>query len=117
MYISGLSAECMVRSFHTVGEVFDERHDVIELFKGCAWRFDGAVRRKLHAALNTVHTYWDNAYRFADEQRVRNHLRSLKRDRTGMHKNADILKVRCTELENASGEIIQIGEETWRKRA
>jgi len=114
MYVSGLSAECMVRSFHPSSAVFDDRHDIVRLFNGCASRFSENATRRLQEAINVIHTYWDNSYRFMDTGRMRTYIRKF--GRTGIHKKADLLKFRCSELENATGEVVRVGEQIWQSK-
>jgi hypothetical protein len=116
MYVSGLAAECMVRAFIPIRTEFDERHDLVRLLKVAEWELSADLRRRRDTALNLVGALWDNAFRFASEERVRARLRQLGLNRgADLHKGADFLKVRCVQLEEAAS-VVEIGRNSWKKR-
>jgi hypothetical protein len=116
MYVAGLAAECMLRAYHPAEAPFDEHHDIVDLFKACDFeKLGDAARSRLRGPVQTVHVLWQNRYRFFSEHRLRAHLKTLRQDRRA-RKNADFLKVRCVELEDACLTIVTTGEERWQKR-
>jgi hypothetical protein len=116
MYVAGLAAECMVRAWIPAGTQFDERHDLYQLLKVTEWPLSAKQRRALHSALEDVRSLWHNSLRFADEGRVRAHLRQLHLDRgPEVAKNADFLKVRCEELERRVTVVVDCGRSAWKR--
>ncbi|MCL4755922.1 MAG: hypothetical protein KJ015_37595 [Myxococcales bacterium] len=76
MYAAGLAAECMLRAYHAPDQPLDERHDVVELLRGCELdRLGDAARGRLRGPVQTVHLLWHSLYRFADETWVRAHIK------------------------------------------
>jgi len=117
MYSSGLAAECTIRSFFPPGAEFEARHDIGNLFRACEWQPSETVRRKLESAIQVVHSLWQNNYRFASEEKIRSHLKALHMDRQGIQKGADFLKVRCSELEDASTFVVEAGVRSWQRQS
>lgn len=116
MYVSGLAAECMLRAYHRTDLEFDERHDIEALLKACDFdKLDEDARSTMRDAVQTVRLLWQNRYRFFSEERLRSHLRAIGQHVRGVHKGADFLKVRCTELEDACLTIVKVGVEKWNR--
>jgi len=44
---------------------------------------------------------------------MRAHLKSMTQARRGVQRDADFLKVRCKELEDACLEIVTVGADRW----
>jgi hypothetical protein len=116
MYVAGVAAECMLRAWHHPDLPFDERHDAVRLFQACDLdRLGDSARRRLRAPVESIHLLWSNAYRYAHEAQVRAHLHEAGLDR-GVHRRADRLKVKCSELMDACTEVVVVGEDRWRKK-
>jgi len=67
----------------------------------------------MRVAVQTVRLLWQNRYRFFSEERLRAHLRAIGQQSRGVHRGADFLKVRCTELEDACLTIVNVEVEKW----
>jgi len=115
VYAFGLSVECLLRGFQTAGAVFDERHSIPDLFRKADWEVSDKERRKLYAAISVIDDLWHNNLRFADEDRLRGHWKARKVEFLGrrVHKGADLVKVRCEDLDEACSEILAIGRSKW----
>src|SRR5437870_2801457 len=87
MYFAGVAAECMLRAWHRESTPFDERHDVVKLFRGCDDRLANLARGRLRTAILTIHLLWSNGLRYADEGKVRAFLKARQQDR-GIHRGA-----------------------------
>lgn len=118
VYAFGLAVECLLRAFQPAGAVFDERHSVIELFNKTDWEVSKKQRRRLSAAISVIDELWHNNLRFADKERLESHWKARKVDRPhrlmrDLYKGADLIKVRCEDLDEACSEIIGIGSSLW----
>lgn len=114
MYVAGAAVECMLRAYHPTDAEFDEKHDIVQVFKGCDFdKLGDAARKRLRGPVQTVHLLWQNRFRFFCEDRLRAHMRALGQHQRGVHRGADFLKVRCKELEDASLEIVATGVQRW----
>jgi len=115
MYVAGLSAECMMRAFIPRDSEFDARHDLGALLGASEWPLGSSERRRLHTAVSGIRVLWNNSLRYADEARVRSHLKRIGLDRgPGIQRGADALKVRCAELESHASVVVRIGSATWK---
>jgi hypothetical protein len=126
MYVAGVAVESMLRAFKIFRDpVFDERHDLLRLFKasgmlnldpdllkarGLSTSQVEAYFRELQAATSDVYDLWSNDYRFATEERMRAHLKNKRLDRKI---RGDFLKKRSLELLEASQTIIDKGLLQW----
>jgi HEPN domain len=114
MYVSGVAAECMLRAFLPADAWFDDRHDLVELFRACAGeRLGEHARERLSGPIQTIHLLWLNSFRFAHDQMVRARARRIgygPRPKRG----ADLLKLHCIQLFNACTEVVTVGEQRWR---
>ena len=63
--------------------------------------------------MSTVHLLWLNNFRYAPEQRLRQHLRDSGFSRR-VTRNADVLKVACGQVVEAAIQIVTIGDGRWR---
>jgi len=127
MYVGGVAVECMLRAFKRFkDQVFDERHDLSRLFRTSRMLdFDpDSLRarkynaqqieeyfRELRATAFEVYRLWSNDYRFASEERMRAHLKSMQLDR-GIR--GDFLKKRAEDLLTAAQTIIDAGVLQWK---
>lgn len=114
MYVSGVAAECMLRAFHHVDAPFDEKHDIVTLFRSCdAERLGEGATKRLRGPIQTIHLLWLNSFRFAHERMLLGHLKRFQLDR-GLPRDANPLKVRCIELFDACTEVVTVGEQRWK---
>lgn len=112
MYLAGVAAECMLRAYQREPE-FDGRHDVVRLFQACDFeRFGERAQRRLRAPIETIRELWLNGFRYATETMIRRHLKRKKHDRD-LKRNADVLKVKCSELFDACEAVVTMGVEEW----
>ena len=89
---------------------FDEKHDIVSLFKSSdSAKLNERARTRLRDPIQTVHLLWQNRFRFFSESRLRAHIRALGQDKRAVFRGADFLKVRCKELQDACDEIITVG--------
>ncbi len=113
LYAAGLAVESMLRAYRVYLDAeFDERHDLQRLLTKSAFRNYVTVEdyAKINAALSILHPLWQNNYRFASEDRVKRHLKMLKRDR-GIR--GDFFKENCRQAIKAATVIIKIGVSKW----
>ena len=111
LYISGLSVESMIRAFRTLDEAqFDEKHDLVQLLKGCDQRRFGRRRADLHQAVSTIWKAWRNDYRFSSRELVLARLRKSRLTR-GIEGNA--VKFYATEALDAAHTVLKIGRKSW----
>ena len=76
MYVSGVAAECMLRAFHRVDAPFDEKHDIVSLFRSCdTERLGEAATERLRGPIQAIHLLWFNSFRFAHEGMLLGHLK------------------------------------------
>lgn len=114
MYVSGIAAECMLRSFHRLDAPFDEKHDIALLFRSCdTERLGEWATGRLRAPIQAIHLLWFNSFRFAHEQMLLRHLKKFQLDR-GLPRGANPLKVRCVELFDACAEVVTVGDQRWK---
>jgi hypothetical protein len=114
MYVSGIAAECMLRSFHREGAPFDEKHDIASLFRSCDMeRLGEGAMRRLRGPIQAIHLLWLNNFRFADERMLLGHFKKFQLDR-GLPRGANPLKVRGVELFDACAEVVTVGEQRWK---
>jgi len=114
MYVAGAAVECMLRAYHLGDAEFDEKHDIVQLFKGCDFdRLGDVARRQLQGPVQTVRLLWQNRFRFFSESRLSAHIKALGQHQRGVYRGASFLKVRSTELEDACLLIVSIGVARW----
>jgi hypothetical protein len=115
MFVAGAAVECMLRAYHPTDADFDEKHDIVQVFKGCDFeRLGNAARKRLRGPVQTVHLLWQNRFRFFCEDRLRAHMKALGQHQRCVHRGADFLKVRCQELEDACLVGVTTGVQRWR---
>jgi len=113
MYLAGVAAECMLRAYHHEDRPFDERHDLVLLFKDCDLeRLGDDARTRLRGPIQTIHMLWRNDFRFAHEEMLRLHFRRTGLDRD-VHRDANPVKVKCIALYNACHTVVSMGELRW----
>jgi hypothetical protein len=126
MYVAGVAVECLLRAFKLKREpTFEERHDLPRLFKAsgmlgvdpAALQANGLPRdraeryeRELQDAVNTVSVLWGNDYRYASEDRMRAHLKVMRRPQRA---KGDILKASSLHLIESAQAVIEIGVVLW----
>jgi hypothetical protein len=126
MYLGGVAVESLLRAFRLRKDpTFDERHDLAQLFKasgiltidsdlleakGLTPNQITAYVRELHTAVTTVYLLWSNDYRYAGEDRLRAHVKTLKltwRDK------GDQLKSGAFRMLNAAQRFVDKGAILW----
>jgi hypothetical protein len=126
MFVSGLSAECVLRGFcWRRNPVFDARHDLLRLYhdSGIGPALELRLTRRgvdaiairaalieLQGARDTLVRLWSNDYRFAPDSQLRSRLRSLGQ----VHRKAgNQLKPIALAMYNAAKSIIDTGTVLW----
>jgi hypothetical protein len=125
-YTAGVAVECLLRAFITRRtREFEGRHNLDLLFQQSGLLgFDPgstrlahlsdaevqAIKRDLGGAVGRVNRVWNNALRYASEERLRSHLYGL-----GLHQGikGDILKENLRRLLEAARRIIDRGIILW----
>lgn len=114
MYAAGVAVECMLRAFRHPDRAHAAHHDVVAHFIARdADRLGERARARLRGPVSTVHLLWLNNFRYAPEQRLRQHLRDSGFSRR-VSRNADVLKVACGQVVEAAIQIVTIGDGRWR---
>lgn len=127
-YCAGVAVEAMLRGFIArETKQFDSRHDILDMAKRSGiLRFneefmrrrrysDDKVReeiQKLRTSVQEVCTLWDNGLRYASEERLRSHLKSIKQLGSG----SDPLRQATKRLLDSAGVIMNRGVQLWTQK-
>jgi hypothetical protein len=115
MYAAGVAVECMLRAFRHQDREHQAHHDVVAHLGACDRdRLGERAWIRLRGPVLTVHLLWLNGFRYASEERLRQHLSGTKFYRR-VKKGSDTLKVACIDLMDAALEIVTVGDERWRR--
>lgn len=113
MYLSGVSAECMLRAYRHPDRPFDERHDIVKLFEACDLdRLGDDARSRLRGPIQTIQMLWRNDLRYAHEEMIRLHLHRTRLDRD-VYKGASTVKAKEIQLYNACYRVVSLGASRW----
>jgi hypothetical protein len=127
MYTAGLAVECLLRAYllRKGKKEFESRHDVLLLWKesgilaldperlkakGLSERQVQEHQKAQWAAVNQVYILWRNNYRFASEDRLLAHLKTMK---SFSKVKGDLLKAKAYELLNAAQRFVDKGVLQW----
>jgi hypothetical protein len=126
IYVGGVAVECLLRALKGRRDPsYDEKHHLLRLFAASGilhinpdklrakqWSDDQIDQhlKALQTAVNEIFRLWANDYRFASEERLRSHLKSV----TGYQKiKGDYLKEQARRFLNSAQRFIDKGVVLW----
>lgn len=126
MYVGGVAVECLLRGFKGRRDpTFDEKHNLLRLFWASGMLLVDREKLRLHGwsdaridnhckairvAVNEIVRLWANNYRFASEERLRSHLKSITAYRTI---KGDYLKEQTRRFLNSAQQFFDKGIMLW----